>query len=352
MGQKKVSKNKTDLKKLKKIKLEDALIKILSSPNHSNKNWITEQYDQMVMCDTVQKSGSDAAIIRIHNKEKAIAVSVDSSANYCKSHPVTGGKQIVCENYRNLICVGAKPLAITNCLNFGNPENDEIMGEFAECLEGIKEACEFLNYPVVSGNVSFYNGTNKKNIYPTPVIGGVGLIKKLSNPINHILKNENNIILLIGKTFGHLEQSCFLKENYSLEVGMPPEVNLLNEKNNGEVVLKLIDENLVESAHDISSGGLITALSEMSINSNYGVKIQKPKKLTNIIEYFFGEDQSRYILEIDKKNFYLVKNILEKKNIFSENIGFVQKDYFEIEGEMKISIKDLFKINNQWYNNY
>ena len=349
---KKVSKNKTDLKKLKKIKLEDALIKILSSPNHSNKNWITEQYDQMVMCDTVQKSGSDAAIIRIHNKEKAIAVSVDSSANYCKSHPVTGGKQIVCENYRNLICVGAKPLAITNCLNFGNPENDEIMGEFAECLEGIKEACEFLNYPVVSGNVSFYNGTNKKNIYPTPVIGGVGLIKKLSNPINHILKNENNIILLIGKTFGHLEQSCFLKENYSLEVGMPPEVNLLNEKNNGEVVLKLIDENLVESAHDISSGGLITALSEMSINSNYGVKIQKPKKLTNIIEYFFGEDQSRYILEIDKKNFYLVKNILEKKNIFSENIGFVQKDYFEIEGEMKISIKDLFKINNQWYNNY
>ena len=149
MGQKKLSKNKTDLKKLKKIKLEDALIKILSSPNHSNKNWITEQYDQMVMCDTVQKSGSDAAIIRIHNKEKAIAVSVDSSANYCKSHPVTGGKQIVCENYRNLICVGAKPLAITNCLNFGNPENDEIMGEFAECLEGIKEACEFLNYPVV-----------------------------------------------------------------------------------------------------------------------------------------------------------------------------------------------------------
>ena len=135
----------------------------------------------MVMCDTAQKSGSDAAIIRIHNKDKAIAVSVDSSANYCKSFPETGGKQIVCENWRNLIAVGAKPLAITNCLNFGNPENKEVMGEFAECLNGIKEACEFLNYPVVSGNVSFYNGTNKKNIYPTPVIGGVGLIKKLQN---------------------------------------------------------------------------------------------------------------------------------------------------------------------------
>ena len=152
-GLKKLPKTSLNLKKLKKIKIEDALIKILSSPNHSNKNWVTSQYDQMVMCDTAQKSGSDAAIIRIHNKDKAIAVTVDSSANYCKSHPITGGKQIVCENWRNLISVGAKPLAITNCLNFGNPENKEIMGEFAECLEGIKEACHYLNYPVVSGNV-------------------------------------------------------------------------------------------------------------------------------------------------------------------------------------------------------
>ena len=162
---KRISKKDVDLKNLKKISLEQGLIKILTSPNHSNKNWITSQYDQMVMCDTAQKSGSDAAIVRIHNKDKAIAVSVDSSANYCKSHPMTGGKQIVCENWRNLISVGAQPLAITNCLNFGNPENEEIMGEFAECIEGIKEACEFLNFPVVSGNVSFYNGTNKKNIF-------------------------------------------------------------------------------------------------------------------------------------------------------------------------------------------
>ena len=154
---KKIPNNKIELKNLKKVKVEDALIKILSSANQSNKNWVTSQYDQMVMCDTIQKSGSDAAIIRIHKKDKAIATSVDSSANYCKSHPLTGGKQIVCENWRNLISVGAKPIAITNCLNFGNPENKEVMGEFAECLEGIKEACEFLNFPVVSGNVSFYN---------------------------------------------------------------------------------------------------------------------------------------------------------------------------------------------------
>ena len=345
-------KKEINLKNLKKIKMEDALVKVLSSPNHSNKSWITDQYDQSVMCDTAQKSGSDAAIIRIHNKDKAIAVSVDSSANYCKSHPITGGKQIVCENWRNLITVGAKPLAITNCLNFGNPENKEIMGEFAECLKGIKEACEFLNYPVVSGNVSFYNGTNKKNIYPTPVIGGVGLIKKLFHPINHNFKKDNSILILIGKTFGHLEQSCFLKENYSINEGMPPEVNLLNEKNNGESLLKLIEKDLILSSHDISSGGLITALSEMSINSEFGAKIQKPKKLTSLIKYFFGEDQARYIIEIEANNLPKVEKILQGDEIYYENIGITQKEYFEIEGELKINNKELFKINNEWYNSY
>ena len=306
----------------------------------------------MVMCDTAQKSGSDAAIIRIHNKDKAIAVSVDSSANYCKSHPATGGKQIVCENWRNLISVGARPLAITNCLNFGNPENEKVMGEFAECLEGIKEACEVLNYPVVSGNVSFYNGTNKKNISPTPVIGGVGLIKNLKNPINHSLKKENSFIILIGKTFGHLEQSCFLKESFSIKDGMPPDVNLQNEKNNGQSVLDLIENNLVLSAHDVSNGGLIIALSEMAMASDFGLKIQQPKKLTNLIEYFFGEDQGRYILEVDSSNIKEVEKRLINNNTYFERIGFTQRDYFEIEKEFKTKVKDLFEINNQWYNKY
>ncbi len=349
---KKISKKKLNLKNLKKINLEEGLLKILASPNHSNKNWITSQYDQMVMCDTAQRSGSDAAIVRIHKKNKAIAVSVDSSANYCKSHPVTGGKQIVCENWRNLISVGARPIAITNCLNFGNPENEEVMGEFAECLVGMKEACEFLNFPVVSGNVSFYNGTNKKNIYPTPVIGGVGLIKNLENPLGHNFKREKSIIILVGKTFGHLEQSCFLRENYSIVDGNPPEVNMTNERNNGEAVLNLINQKLILTVHDVSNGGLLTALSEMSIGSNLGIKIQKPKKLGSLNEYFFGEDQGRYILEIDKKNFVKVEKILQKNNIYYENIGTTQKNYFEVDSEMKIDINHLFKINNQWYNNY
>ena len=349
---KKLPNKKIDFKKLKKIKIEDALIKILSSPNHSNKSWITDQYDQMVMCDTAQKSGADAAIIRIHGKEKAIAVTVDSSANYCKAHPITGGKQIVCENWRNLISVGAKPLAITNCLNFGNPENPEIMGEFAECLQGIKESCEFLNYPVVSGNVSFYNGTNKKNISPTPVIGGVGLIKKLEKPINHKFKKDKSVIILVGKTFGHLEQSAFYEEVYNIIEGQPPEINLSNEKNNGHSILEIIKNNLTYSVHDVASGGLLVALAEMSIGTDYGVLINRPKKLTNLFKYFFGEDQSRYILEVGSDNLKKVEKILKNNNVFYENIGITQNNYLEIMNEMKLDIKQLYKVNNQWYDNY
>ena len=349
---KKLSKETIDLKKLNKIGVEDALVKILSCPNHSNKSWVTNQYDQMVMCDTAQKSGSDAAIIRIHNKNKAIAVSVDSSANYCKSDPNTGGKQIVCENWRNLISVGSKPLAITNCLNFGNPENSEVMGEFAECLNGIKEACEFLNYPVVSGNVSFYNGTNNKNIYPTPVIGGVGLLNKLKKPLGHNFKKVKSNLVIIGKTFGHLGQSCFLKENYSLIEGNPPEINLLSEKNNGKIVFELIDKDLALSCHDISNGGLIVTLSEMAMSTDIGVKVENPKKLRNFIEYLFGEDQGRYVLEIDNKNIQKVEKLLKENNIYYEHIGETQEKFFEIVGEMKLDVNDLFKVNNQWYNSY
>ena len=157
---------------------------------------------------------------------------------------------------------------------------------------------------------------------------------------------------MIGKTFGHLGQSCFLKENYSMIEGMPPAINLLNEKNNGEILLKLIRKNLILSSHDVSSGGLLTAISEMSLNSNYGAKIVKPKKLTNLSEYFFGEDQARYILEIEEKNLLKAEKILKENNVYYENIGSTQKEYLEVEGELKISTKELFKINNEWYNNY
>ena len=313
---------------------------------------MTEQYDQMVMGDTIERSGTNAAVVKIHNKDKAIAVSVDSSANYCKSHPLSGGKQIVCESWRNLVSVGAKPIAITNCLNFGNPENPEIMGEFAENILGIKEACEFLDFPVVSGNVSFYNGTNNNNIYPTPVIGGIGLIKNLKKIQNHRFKKIDTQVVIVGKTFGHLNQSVFMDELYNLHEGMPPEVNLSNEKNNGEIILDLINKDLINSVHDISTGGIILALAEMSLSSQIGIKIDKPKKLSNIFEYFFGEDQSRYLVEIDKKNFLKVEKVFKNNNIYFDNIGVTQKDYFELDNDLKISVKELYEINNKWYNNF
>ena len=348
----KTSKNKVRIKDLKKIKIEDALIKILSSPNHSNKNWITDQYDQIVMCDTVQKSGGDSAVVRIHKKDKAIAISVDSSANYCKADPKSGGKQIVCENWRNLISVGAKPLAITNCLNFGNPEKPKVMGEFVECVDGIREACEFLNFPVVSGNVSFYNETNSKSIFPTPVIGGIGVIDNLKRIVDIKTKKPGNLIVVIGKTIGHIEQSAFLHENFSIYDGPPPEINLINEKNNGLAVLKLIKDNLIFSAHDVSSGGILVSLAEMSVASGLGLKIYKPKKLANSFEYFFGEDQGRYLIEIDKNNLKKVETYLKKNNVFFEIIAEVQKDVFEIEKMFSLKTKDLHNYNNQWYNKY
>ena len=226
------------------------------------------------------------------------------------------------------------------------------MGEFAENILGIKEACEFLDYPVVSGNVSFYNGTNKNNIYPTPVIGGVGLIKNLNKIYDHRFKKIDSQILVIGKTFGHLGQSAYLNELFNLFEGMPPEINLLNEKNNGDMILKLTNSGLINSVHDVSSGGIILALAEMSISSQIGIKINKPKKLSNIVEYFFGEDQSRYLIEVDKNNYLKLEKLLKDNNIYFDNIGFTQKEYFELDKDLKIGVKELYEINNKWYKQF
>ena len=346
----KLVKNKK-LNNIKKGNFKESLLKILTSPNHSNKKWITQQYDQMVMGDTILRSGSDAAVIKIHQKNKAIAVSVDSSANYCNASPQVGGKQIVCENWRNLISVGSRPIAITNCLNFGNPENKKIMGQFVETIDGIKEACEYLDFPVVSGNVSFYNGTNKKNIFPTPVIGGVGLVQNLNKVIDHRFKDIGNEILVIGKTFGHLHQSVYMNEILGINDGLPPEVNLKNEKNNGQIIMQLIDNNFVRSVHDVSAGGIILSLAEMSMSSGIGVKIARPNKLSNIFEYFFGEDQSRYIVEIKKEKISATIKLLNENNIFHETIGQTQANNFSVEKEFDESVDKIYNLNNTWFKN-
>ena len=226
-------KNKINKTIFKSLKIKDTLKKILSSPNVCSKEWIWQQYDHTVMGDTIQKPGGDSGVVRVHKTDKAIAATVDSSATYCWAHPLTGGKQVVCETWRNLISVGAKPIAVTNCLNFGSPEKEENMGEFVECVQGISEACKYLDYPVVSGNVSFYNETKDIGIKPTPTIGGVGLIKDYKKMITMDFKEIDNIVLVIGKTEGHIDQSLLSRIILNENNGPPPEVNLFNEKNNG-----------------------------------------------------------------------------------------------------------------------
>ena len=336
----------------KSLNLDDCLKKILSNPNICNKQWIWEQYDHTVMGDTIQKPGGDAGVVRVHGTEKAVAASVDSSSSYCYSHPLTGGKQVVCESWRNLISVGSEPIAITNCLNFGNPENENNMGEFIQCVEGITEASKYLNFPVVSGNVSFYNETKNKGIKPTPTIGGVGLIKNYKNMITMDLKKAGNNVLVIGKTEGHLDQSIFAKEILNEKKGPPPEINLFNEKNNGETILKLIKEKLIESCHDVSLGGILIALSKMCIKGKKGIKLEKYKNLINEIEYFFAEDQGRYIIEIHPKDLKEVSKILNKNSVHHEKLGTIINKDMIINEKTKVTIDELRTYNTNWLTNY
>jgi phosphoribosylformylglycinamidine synthase len=304
------------------------------------------------MGDTIQKPGGDSGVVRVHGTNKAVAASVDSSAVYCYAHPLTGGKQIVCESWRNLISVGAKPLAITNCLNFGNPEKEKNMGEFVECVQGISEASKYLDFPVVSGNVSFYNETKNKGIKPTPSIGGVGLIKNYKKMVTMDLKKVDNLVIVIGKTEGHLDQSIFARSILSEKKGPPPEINLFNEKNNGETILKLIEERLIESAHDISLGGIIIALARMCIKGNKGVKLNKLKSLINKFQYFFGEDQGRYIIEITKDNLKKVKEILNNNSVHYDELAIVVEKDIIIDEEPILSVDELMLSNKKWLKEY
>ena len=337
---------------LKKLKIKDVLKKILSNQNVCSKEWIWQQYDHTVMGDTIQKPGGDSGVVRVHGTNKAVAASVDSSAVYCWAHPLTGGKQIVAESWRNLISVGATPIAITNCLNFGSPEKEDNMGEFVQCVQGIGEASKYLNFPVVSGNVSFYNQTKDVGIKPTPSIGGVGLIKDYKKMITMDFKEIDNLVLVIGKTEGHLDQSLFARTILDEKNGPPPEINLFNEKNNGESLLNLIDKDYIKSAHDISLGGLITALSKMCIKGNKGIKLNKPKNLINEIEYYFSEDQGRYLIEINPKDFEKVTDILNKNSVHHEKLGVIIKNEMIINDKTKVTIDELKSYNTSWLIDY
>ncbi len=272
-----------------------ALARLMSSPDLCSRRWIWEQYDYTVMGDTVIAPGGDAALVRVHNSKRALAVTTDVTPRYVKSDPHEGGKQAVAETYRNICATGAAPLAITNCLNFGNPERPEIMAQFVGAVEGIAEACEVLNYPVISGNVSLYNETNGQAIPPTPAIGGVGVIEDATKAARVGGAEMGEELIAIGVTRGWLGQSIYLRDLFAIEDGAPPPVDLEVERKTGELIRKLIDEGLVTACHDVSDGGLLVAAAEMALAAGRGVNLQTPVK-TRKAAFWFGEDQGRYLV--------------------------------------------------------
>jgi phosphoribosylformylglycinamidine synthase len=272
------------------------LVKLIGCPDLASRKWIWEQYDSQVGADTVQKSGGDAALVRVHGTGKALAISTDCTPRYCYADPFEGGKQAVAETYRNICAVGATPLAITNCLNFANPQRPEIMGQIVGCLEGMGEACRELDYPIVSGNVSLYNESKATGggsaILPTPAIGGVGLTTDWTKNATIAFKQEGDVIWLLGGVGTHLGQSLWLRELHGREEGPPPPVDLKQERTNGFAVRQWIEQGKTTAVHDLSDGGLLVALAEMALASGIGATLD----LTLDAAQAFGEDQGRYVI--------------------------------------------------------
>jgi len=271
-----------------------ALLALMGGPNLCSRRWVWEQYDHTVMADTVVGPGSDAAVVRVHGTGKAIAFTADVTPRYCKANPVEGGRQAVAEAYRNLCATGARPLAATDNLNFGNPERPEIMGQFVGCIRGIGEACRALAMPIVSGNVSLYNETDGKAILPTPTIGAVGLLERLDQIIP-MAPGDGQTLILLGASHGHLGQSAYGSELFGSDAGDAPHVDLRAERAAGELVRALKAEGLIAAAHDLSDGGLAVAAAEMALAGGIGVAIEANGSMAPDA-WFFGEDQGRYLL--------------------------------------------------------
>lgn len=276
-----------------------ALERLLGSPDLASKRWIWEQYDHMVMADTVRRPGGDAAVVRVHGSRRALAVTTDCTPRYCQADPFEGGKQAVAEAYRNLTAAGARPLAATNNLNFGNPERPEIMGQLVGAVQGMGEACRALDMPIVSGNVSLYNETQGQAILPTPVIGGLGVLEDCAKAADIALKAPGETILLIGQTRGHLGASAYLRAILGREEGAPPPVDLAAERRNGDFLRGLIAEGRVSACHDLSDGGLLVALAEMALAAAepVGARLEQPAEGgLPAHAWLFGEDQARYLV--------------------------------------------------------
>ena len=329
---------------------EDALLTLVGNHDLCSREWIWEQYDHMVMGDTIGMPGSESGVVKIHNIDKqALAITTDCTPRYCASNAHTGGMQAVCESYRNLCSVGALPLAITDCLNFGNPEKKEVMGQIVDAIRGISDACNKLSMPVVAGNVSLYNETEGKSIPPTPQIGAVGIIKNTDNQLsNKISENNNQDIIVLGSTRGHLQCSIYAKEIAKIEKGCPPNINLDEELQHGKFILDLASLGLIDACKDLSDGGIGIALAELCIMSKVGCEIISPKSL-NVNQWLFGEDQARYIIITNKSE--VIMNKAKSMNIEAKIIGKIKGNSFSLNNN-KISIEKITNIRNNWFHNY
>ena len=326
-----------------------ALNKLMSSPDICSKRWIWEQYDHMVMGDTVQRPGGDAAIIRIHGTTKGLAVTTDCTPRYCKAHPETGGRQAVVEAWRNLTAVGAMPLALTNNLNFGNPERRPIMGQLVGCIKGIGTAARALEFPVISGNVSLYNETNGEAILPTPVIGGVGLIDDINATVGIGIPGPGFTMLLIGETDGWLGNSLYLRELFQGEEGAPPPVDLEVERLHGNFVRSEIRSGGIAACHDLSDGGLLVGLAEMALAGKCGVTLDYSSD-GPLHAWYFGEDQARYLCATKKPDTLLAN--AEKANIPVLTLGKTGTNTLNLPEGITISLSSLRETHESWLPSY
>ncbi|WP_051929157.1 phosphoribosylformylglycinamidine synthase subunit PurL [Thermopetrobacter sp. TC1] len=329
----------------------DALLRMISCPDLCSKRWVYEQYDYLVQANTAQIPGGDAAVMRVHENGKAIAISCDVTPRYVEADPFEGGKQAVAECYRNLSAVGAEPKAITDNLNFGNPERPEIMGQFVRAVQGLGEACRVLDFPVVSGNVSLYNETNGRAILPTPTVAGVGVLPDWRQMATIAFKREGDILMLIGGHGTQLGQSIFLREVLGREEGAPPPVDLAREKKHGAFIRRLIRDGVTDTVHDISDGGLAVAVAEMAMASGLGASVDTlPPGSPHVA--LFAEDQARYVIAIAPERLEQVMMAAAEKDIPAAPIGRVEGDRLKLGEVIDLSVAELKEAHERWLPEY
>ena len=334
------------------VSASGALKSMMGSPHLCSRRWVWEQYDHMVMADTVERPGGDAAVVRIHGTQKGLAVTTDVTPRYVGADPVEGGKQAVAEAWRNITACGAKPLAITDCLNFGSPERPEIMGQFAGAVQGMSAACEALDFPVVSGNVSFYNETNGKGILPTPAVGGIGLLRDVSTRATVGFESDDEIIILIGAEAGHLGRSLYAGQICGLEAGAPPPVDLDAEQANGDFVRELIDGGHIRTVHDCSDGGLFVAVAEMALAGDRGADINLGPSELLPHAILFGEDQARYVIACGTDKAEDILNRAAAAEVPARIAGTVGGDQLTVGGQDPISVEDVRTAHEEWLPRY